>query len=204
MAFSAYKNLATVIKEFQLHYEQADLEKITPVVAPTLLKEAIDFDLEELAYDSSEAIICETLIFPILREAWKPFRKELMLWSHQPMEAENGLSGTPDYLFAKQSELGKIVMDKPYIAIVEAKKDDFTGGWGKCAVEMYTAQQINQNADLKIFGIVSNGKTWEFGYLEKNTLVRYKDIVSINELNELYSIITHILTLCKNQIQHTV
>ena len=203
MAFPEYKNLASVLKKFQLHYEQADLEDVLPIPAPLLLKEAIAFDLKELAYDSSEAIICETLIFPVLREAWKSFRNELMLWSHQPMEAGTGLSGTSDYLFAKQSELGRIVMDKPYVAIVEAKRDDFTGGWGQCAAEMYTAQQINQNPALKIFGIVSNGKSWEFGYLSQTVVVRYKNIFTINALDELFSVITHLLTICKNQVHHS-
>ncbi len=200
MSFSAYKNVASVIKEFNLHYEQANLGEVPSLQAPDLLKQAIEFDLQELAYDSSEAIICETLIFPVLREVWKPFRRELMLWSHQPIELPGGLSGTPDYLFAKQSAMGKIVMDKPYVAIVEAKRDDFTGGWAQCLAEMYTAQQINERSDMKIFGIVSNGKTWEFGYLSHQNFTKYNEAVSINDLNELFSILYHILSVCSSQV----
>lgn len=201
MAFSAYKNLATVVKEFNLHYQQGILADVLPIEAPLLLKEAIAFDLRELACDSSEAIACETLIFPVLREVWKPFTKELMLWSHQPIDAANDLVGTPDYLFAKQSELGKIVMGKPLVAIVEAKKDDFTGGWGQCLIELYAAQQINENVNLRIFGIVSNGLYWQFGSLHQNVFTKYEQKCDVNDLDEIFSILTHILTVCKNQIQ---
>ena len=131
MASSDYKPLAAVIQEFQLHYQETSFQPSQTVVAPEALKET--FNMKEMAYDVSEAMICEAILFPVLREVWKPFRKELMLWSHTAISYNETLSGTPDYLFAKQSELGKIVLDKPYVAIVEAKKDDFTSDWGDSA-----------------------------------------------------------------------
>ena len=159
MSFSEYNSLPAVLKEFSLHYQEKALEDYLAIPAPSNLKEEIAFNLTELAY---EAIVCETLIFPVLKAAWKPFTKELMLWSHQAIEFDSKLSGIPDYLFSKQSELGKIVMDKPFVAVVEAKKDDFSGGWGQCAAEMYAASQINDNLEIVIFGIVTNGRFWEF------------------------------------------
>ncbi len=200
MAFSEYKSLASVLREFRLHYQEQSFGKWQTVPAPLILKEEIAFNLSELAYDGSEAIVCETLIFPVLKEAWKPFTKELMLWSHQPIELNGSLSGTPDYLFAKQSEFGKIIMDKPFVAVVEAKKDDFTGGWGQCAAEMYAAQQLNGNPDLQLFGIVSNGRFWEFGNLQRTTFTRYQEISDINNLDELYSLLFSILSICKAQL----
>lgn len=199
MSFSEYTQLPLVLKEFSLHYQEKSLDNYPLIPVPISLKEEINFNLEELAYGGSEAIICETLIFPLLKAAWKPFTKELMLWSHQAMELNSQLSGIPDYLFSKQSALGKIVMDKPFVAIVEAKKDDFSGGWGQCAAEMYAASQINDNPDQAIFGIVTNGKFWEFSYLQHDIFYKYKQNANINDLACLFSILTYILTTCKSQ-----
>ncbi len=201
MAFSTYKSLAAVIKEFQLHYAEAPFDRLlAPITAPSELKNTIDFNMKELVYDASEAMIGECILFPILREAWKPFRKELALWSHTAISYNEVLSGTPDYLVAKQSALGKIVLDKPYIAIVEAKKDDFTSGWGQCAVELYVAQQINANPDLELFGIVSNGLYWQFGSLQRNAFTKYEQVYNVKELDELYTTLVSILTICKSQL----
>ncbi|MDQ6956907.1 MAG: hypothetical protein Q9M21_06895 [Mariprofundaceae bacterium] len=199
MSFSEYKSLSAVLKEFSLHYQEKTLEDHPLLQAPISLKEEIAFNLAELAYDGSEAIVCETLIFPILKAAWKPFTKELMFWSHQAIELTSKLSGIPDYLFSKQSELGKIVMDKPFVAIVEAKKDDFSGGWGQCAAEMYAASEINAAPEIPIFGIVSNGRFWEFSCLHQAVFYKYKQGSDINNLDELFSILTHILSICKQQ-----
>jgi len=201
MAFTEYKNLASVLKEFSLHYREQILEHDTALPAPANLAVEITFNLNELAYDSSEAMICETLIFPILRAVWKPFIQELMLWSHQTIEFNSKLSGIPDYLFAKKSALGKVVMDKPFVAVVEAKKDDFSAGWGQCAAEMYAAVQLNDNAAIQVFGIVSNGKFWEFASLQQGVFVKYQQSGDVYKLDELFSILSAVLLCCQKQLQ---
>jgi hypothetical protein len=201
MAFTEYKNLASVLKEFSLHYQEDILEHDTTLQAPASLAADIAFNLTELAYDSSEAMICETLIFPILRAVWKPFIQDLMLWSHQAIEFNSKLSGIPDYLFAKKSELGKVVMDKPFVAVVEAKKDDFSAGWGQCAAEMVAAVQLNENADIQIFGIVSNGKFWEFACLRQGIFYKYPQSGDVYKLDELFAMLSAILLCCHQQLQ---
>ena len=37
------------------------------------MQQDIVFTLKEVAYDVSEAAICENLIYPILKEAWKRY-----------------------------------------------------------------------------------------------------------------------------------
>ncbi|TAL21798.1 MAG: hypothetical protein EPN94_12170 [Nitrospirae bacterium] len=203
MAFTEYKNLAAVLKEFSLHYQEKSLDYDAALQAPANLATEITFNLTELAYDSSEAIICETLIFPILKAAWKPFIHELMLWSHQAIELNSKLSGIPDYLFAKKSALGKIVMDKPFVAIVEAKKDDFSAGWGQCSAEMVAALQLNGNVDIQVFGIVSNGKFWEFASLQRGVFYKYQQSGDVYKLDELFSMLSAILLSCQLQLQAT-
>jgi hypothetical protein len=195
MSFSDYKQLSAVIKEFRLHYEERVFEIQSPQQVPEWLQNEIAFNLNELPYASSEAFICESLLFPILREVWKPFKNDITLWSHTAINYTEALSGIPDYLFAKRSELGKIVMDSPYIAVVEAKKDDFSAGWGQCAVEMYTLQQMNQVSERQVFGVVSNGDHWEFASLQGKQFIKYTPFYKIYELDSIYTILFNFLAM---------
>ena len=56
-----------------------------------------------------------------------PYVEIFALWSHKPLEYDSNLSGIPDYLISKRSGLGKIIFEVPYVAVVEAKKDDLVG-----------------------------------------------------------------------------
>ena len=197
MPFRTYRTLGEVLKKYQIMYQEDSF--VIPEnrsVAPDRLKEEIAFTRREIPYDISEAAICENIIYPVLREVWKQFAGTLTIWSHQPIELNEELSGIPDYIFAKKSVLGKIVFDAPYVAVVEAKRDDFTGGWAQCALEMYTMQQLNQDTRL-VFGVVSNGDTWEIGSLEAKTFYLYRERFDINALDDLFSALTHVLDSCK-------
>jgi hypothetical protein len=198
-AFSEYKQLSAVLQEFRLQFVEEKFEIIIPAQASAQLHEEIAFNRAEMPYNSTEALICESILFPVLREAWKGFHKSITLWSHQAIALNAEISGTPDYLFAKRSALGKIVLDKPYIAVVEAKRDDFTAGWGQCAVEMVVAQGINGTPHNLVFGIVSNGDYWEFAGLRGSEFVQYTNTYKIEELNEIFSVITSMLTIAERQ-----
>ena len=85
MAFTSFSSLSQVIKKYQIRY----VEELFPVFeikkAPEVLQEDITFILKNVTYDISEPAICENLIYPILKSAWRPFSKELDIWSHQPI-----------------------------------------------------------------------------------------------------------------------
>lgn len=197
MAFRTYKTLGEVLKAFRLTYELASFPaKTGKVVAPAQLHIEVEFTLNEVPYSVSEAAICENLIYPVLREVWKPFSKVFSIWSHQPIELNAELTGIPDYIIARRSELGFIVFDAPYVAVVEAKRDDFTLGWAQCALEMYTIQQLN-NDTRPVFGIVSNGETWEIAWLENAIVKQYRERFDINQLDDLFSALTYVLETCK-------
>ena len=140
-----------------------------------------------MAYNISEPAICENLIYPILKATWRPFSKELAIWSHHPIVFTEELSGIPDYLISRRSALGKIVLDYPLLAVVEAKKDDFMAGWTQCGSEMYAIQQLNKEPNQRVFGIISNSETWEFAQLSQNTFTLFIQRYDIQELDVLYS-----------------
>jgi hypothetical protein len=194
MAFTSFKSLSEVIKKFQVKYVEESFPVFEICQAPEVLREDISFTLQNVAYNISEPAICENLIYPILKAAWRPFSKDLALWSHQPIEFNEELSGIPDYLISRRSELGKIVLDFPLLAVVEAKKDDFKAGWAQCGSEMYAIQQLNQLPEQRVFGIVSNGETWEFAQLLHNTFTMYNQRYDIQELDILYSVLKTVYT----------
>jgi len=109
------------------------------------------------------------------------------------------LSGTPDYMIAKKSPLGKVVCDQPYLLVVEAKKDNFQEGWGQCLVELVAAQKLNQT-ESTIFGIVSNGDKWEFGKLENNQFTKNKTSYTLQDLPFLCGALENILVQCELQL----
>jgi hypothetical protein len=197
MAFTTYKSLADVLKKYRIRYEKEDFVITKKVNASTALKEDIQFNLEEIAYDVSEAAICELIINPILRAAWKPYADVLAFWVRQPLNYDDELTGIPDYMFSKRSDLGKIIFETPYVAAVEAKRDDFTGGWAQCTLEMYAIQQMNNDPDLTILGIVSNGETWQFGKLTGNTFTEFRNTYTLENIDDLLSALSSIFEFYK-------
>lgn len=85
---------------------------------------------------------------------------------------DNRLNGFPEYILARRSPLGKVVFDKPYLLLMEAKQDNFEAVWAQCLAEMIAAQRLNQEPPITVFSIASNGISWQFGKLEGNQFVR--------------------------------
>ena len=125
----------------------------------------------------------------------------MKLWSHAPIAFDELLSGTPDYLIAKQSPFGSESIGDPILITVEAKKDDFVLGWGQCAAEMVAAQKINLEDGMTIFGIVTNGETWEFGKLDATLFTRHPYPYTIGDLDKLFGALSYIMEECAKQVR---
>lgn len=201
MSFNQFKSLPDVLKKYALILEEIEWQNFPQITAPEILKQELDFTLNNVPYSFSEAAICENLIYPILKQAWKPYADTLAIWSQAPLNYTKELSGISDYLIAKRSPLGRIVFDLPYIAVAEAKKDDFTAGWGQCGAEMVAMQNINGDVNLPVYGIVSNGEIWEFAQLENQSFILYKQRFDIANLDSLFSVLTALLEFCKQRIK---
>ncbi len=211
MAFTSYKNLEMLVKVFQLTYQENDFIIESKLPLNDYFKQRFEILLREGIIDNSEAAICENLIVPILTETWYSYKDEFLLWSHQTLTYNEDLSGVPDYLLAQKSPLGKIVFEQPFFVAVEAKKDDFTAGWGQCGAEMVACQKINQLEGATIFGIVSNGKMWEFaklsaprsGSLRDRLFTKNIKPYIIYDLDELFGAVNYIFEQCKLQLAVT-
>ncbi|MDY6806103.1 MAG: hypothetical protein SXA11_20190 [Cyanobacteriota bacterium] len=200
MTFTYYKNLAMVLKAFELTYREKNFIIESKFPLNDYFKQRFEILLREGIVDNSEAAICENLIAPILTEIWYGYKEKFLLWSHQTLIYDEDLSGVPDYLLAHKSPLGKIVFDKPFFVAREAKKDDFTAGWGQCGAEMVACQKINEIEGQTIFGIVSNGKIWEFAKLSDRLFTKNIQPYTIYDLEELFGAVNYVFQQCQLQL----
>ncbi|MBV6622170.1 MAG: hypothetical protein KI793_04305 [Rivularia sp. (in: Bacteria)] len=197
MAFSNYKSISAVVKKFQIKYslENFMLEVDFPVKES--FREELDLLFADGVVDNSEDAICENLIYPVLKEVWKFYRSKLTLWSHQALVYDEDLSGIPDYTVTQRNPLATIIFDKPYFLTVEAKQDKFEEGWGQCLAEMIAVQRLNDDFESDIFGIVSNGKIWQFGKLRLDIFTRNKNLYVIQDLDKLFGAVNYIFQQCE-------
>jgi hypothetical protein len=202
MPFSSYKSLSAVIKKFQIKYVQTNFVIETEFPVKDDFKSELDLLFTDGVIDNSESAICENLIYPVLKEVWKFYRSKLTLWSHQTLIYDEDLSGVPDYIVTQRNPLATIVFDKPYFLTVEAKQDKFEEGWGQCLAEMIAVQRINDDLEKTVFGIVSNGKVWQFGKLNTDIFTRSRNLYTIEELDKLFAAVNYIFQQCELQINN--
>jgi hypothetical protein len=204
MPFSNYKSLGETVKEFQVTYTEANFIAGIEFKIPNGFREDLEFMMREGVVDNSEYAICENLIYPLLKEVWKQYHTKFIWWSHQFLNCDANLTGFPEYILAKRSPLGKIVFDKPYFLLVEAKQDNFDAAWGQCLAEMIAAQRLNENAEIVVFGITSNGDRWQFGKLQANTFTLNSTFYSIQELDKLFAAVNYVFQQCEAQLNTLV
>jgi hypothetical protein len=185
MAFTNYKNIADVLKSFPLSYQEKDFIQNIEFENNEYFANRLNTVIQEGIVFNSEYAICENIISPILTEVWRSYIQDFLIWSHQPLNYDENLSGVPDYVVAQRSPRGKIVLEKPYVIVVEAKKDNFEEGWGQCLAEMLAAQKLNNDPSKKLFGMVSNGKLWEFGVLQEEMFTKNRKYYVLENLEEL-------------------
>ncbi|MEM6402383.1 MAG: hypothetical protein AAF757_19515, partial [Cyanobacteria bacterium P01_D01_bin.116] len=58
-------------------------------------------------------------------------------------------------------------------------------------------QRLNDNFDNDIFGIVSNGKVWQFGKLKLDIFTRNKNLYVIQDLDKLFGAVNYIFQQCE-------
>jgi hypothetical protein len=200
VAFSDYKSLAQVQEEFQIKYQEADFVTQLGVKVPAVFCEEFDFNLTTMDAFSSEAARCELVIFPVLREIYKRYCSLSALWVQKSFAIDAQLSGTPDYMLSRKSELGKNVLGVPLLLLVEAKRNDFEQGWGQCLAELIAADRMNQHS-RPVYGIVTDGKLWEFGRLEHQVFTKNLASYTITDLDVLFCILNGLFDLATRNLE---
>lgn len=200
MSYNQYKNIAQVLGDFPLTYQEENFIQENPLEIDDYFRNRFELVLREGVVFNSEYAICEGVIFPILIEIWQKYKDKLLIWSHQPLNFDERLSGIPDYIVAKRSPRGKIVFESPYLILVEAKKDNFEEGWGQCLAELVAAQKMNSNQNSRLFGIVSNGKLWEFAVLQQMEFIKNVKYYVLEDLQLLMEALNFIFSNSFEQV----
>jgi hypothetical protein len=200
MPFTDYARIGDVALAYRIVLRDEKFVTLRDRPISTILREDLAFAENHAAYKISEEAVCENLIYPILKEVWKSYLQDLMLWSHEQLRFDSDLSGTPDYFISRLSPLGRWIMEPPYIVVIEAKRDDFVRGWGQCLAALLAAQKLNSLPELTLYGIATNGLTWEFGKLEGATLTREPLPFSLRNLEELCAALHFVFEQCQSQV----
>jgi len=202
MAFSDFKSINMVIKKYpvKIRREKFLSDDITLAI-PNWFMENLNFVIQNKSINDSEFFLCEVFIYPFLQEVWKK-HTTMQLWSHQAICFNQELSGEPDYLFSSVTkEAVTHIINSPILTVVEAKKENFTEGWGQCLAEMIACQKINDNPDIIIFGIVTTGEFWRFGKLHGDTFTENTLPVSIENPSKIMGCLEYVMNECESQLQ---
>ncbi len=207
MAFSDFKSISQVQQAYQVRYLEEHFILASGLEPSLGFRSELEFSLENLDVFTSEAARSETIIFPVLREVYKSFVDKFSLWIQKAIFFDTALSGTPDYLIGTKSELGKTVLETPLILVAEAKKNDFEQrpcpsgaclgsreGWAQCLAELIAAQKINDDTTKIVYGIVTDGKVWEFAKLEERVFTKHVQSFTVDDLPELFGALHFILS----------
>ncbi len=186
MAFSDFKTISEVQEKFRIKYASNDIFHVEAKNPSEQFLQELEFSRQYIDVFASEGSRCEVVIFPILREVYKDYAERYGLWVKKSIIYDETLSGTPDYLIATRSELGMTVVGTPLVILVEAKKNDFEQGWGQCLAELVAAQKINDDSDFPVYGVVTDGKLWEFGQLVGDTFIQNRTSFTIDNLPILF------------------
>jgi hypothetical protein len=201
MPIGSYTSIRDVARAYQITGVPEDFVVPLELTLSAHFRSDLAFAQSYLGSDSSEFAICESLIYPVLKEVWRSsFTADFMLWSHETLDYSAELSGTPDYFLARRSPLGIFVVDKPYLLVVEAKRDDFARGWGQCLAAMLAAQKLNDMPEQTLHGIATNGRFWEFGKLHAATFTRDNRAFALQDLDLLCAAVYYMFAQCRQQL----
>ena len=90
----------------------------------------------------------------------------------------------------------------PFLCVSEAKKDDFDKGLAQCLVELYACGEINAAAgnEITVFGIVTNGASWQFYRREVGGEVFETSTFSIARPPDILGILDHVFAQCEQNL----
>ncbi|RKZ49758.1 MAG: hypothetical protein DRR16_29130 [Candidatus Parabeggiatoa sp. nov. 3] len=202
MAFRDYKHISQVQQEFQIIAQEERFIIPQDVELPPQFVQEFSFNQQYFDLYASEGSRTELIISPFIREVYKTYAQDYELWVQKSLHCDDKLQGTPDYILATRSELGKRVLAKPLLVMVEAKRNDFEEGWGQCLAELIAAQTLNKAPSRPVYGIVTDGKRWEFGKLVQKLFSENVEAYPIEQVQHLYSALHslfHLATTAGNE-----
>jgi hypothetical protein len=185
-------NLAEALKLLKLDTLTPWRLTPTPLPPTPLLEQHLQRVQETFAIRSSEAgrvMIADALLTEIgVRHT------PLRIWKEASLSTDT-LTGFADYMVAPRRDY----LETPLLCAVEAKKDDFEQGTAQCLAELSACRWNNQQAgkECDVYGIVTNGNTWQFYRYTLAGEVFETPPYSITDLPGLLGVLDHIFAACE-------
>ncbi|MBV7337548.1 hypothetical protein KFU94_56840 [Chloroflexi bacterium TSY] len=194
MSFSAFETIDEVQTLYNIIDRQVEFIIEQPFALSSEFLTVYKFNAENVHTEASEAARRETIIYPVLAEAFRLHADMLSLFIEKAMpdSGDEKLSGTPDYLIGKRSPLGRAVLSSPLLTVIEAKQNNFNKGWAACLAEMIAMQLINSDSTMPVYGIVTDGPDWDFGRLTSNILERDRHRFHTIDLERLLGAVNYV------------
>ena len=173
-----------------------DLSEI-PAITPS------DYLLETMRLSKSlplttEKIISEALVFPILREIKSRNFESIELYSGENLDAdkESGLNGECDFILAKAA--GSVQLKAPLLQVIEAKQGEISKPkpLSQVSAQLIGIRVFNQKANKNIdtiYGVCTSGFEWLFLKLENNEIIIDTQPYFISDLPQLIGILQYIV-----------
>lgn len=165
MSYSQF-TLSSVKRDFKLQTrESRDIFADIPSAGISdWLKQTYDYGLDVALASDSEKARSEMIIAPMLLELKKQ-ASDINLFSGVDFNVDEslGLNGVCDFLITASRET--LAVESPVLVVVEAKKENITGGLGRCIASMYASQLFNERDEFSlsaIYGVVTTGSVWKF------------------------------------------
>ncbi len=203
MSYTSFESLREVTKEFKIKVKTEEFLKTKEFEINEYFMKQLKRNLQDRATIASEASICEKLISPIIKEV--AYFNNVTVWSHIQFDLKDNdvLTGYPDFIAGIKSEYDDMSLGSPILCLAEAKKEDFTKGWAQVTAEMYAAYKMNENENkaVPVYGLVSTGKQWEFGILNKNILTIDTNTYSVSSnMQEVFDVLNWVFCECRKNI----
>lgn len=197
MAYSNF-TLEEVRTAFQLETVESIgiFSKIGPVVPRPHFTEELAKKVPLATAINTEKARSELIVADVLFELREHFKPRISLFSgiEFSVDDEKGLTGVCDFLISLSPS--QIVLEAPVIMLVEAKKENLTGGLGQCVAEMLAAQRFNAEKGNNIpciYGAVTSGTDWLFLKLVEKCLQIDLIIYQIAQCDKILGILTNMV-----------
>jgi hypothetical protein len=132
------------------------------------------------------------------------FEEAIQPYTHLKVFKETTIQGTDmgglvDYLISRDGKVPTL----PFVCVSEAKKDDFEKGLAQCLVEMQVCAERNtlENHEITLFGIVTNGSTWQFYKRDVSGVVYESSTYGISHIETILAILDSIFAECDKNTQ---
>jgi hypothetical protein len=181
-------------------FKEVGVEELTKWKVDFKPISATEFFAERLnrldVFDLTRNETAKTLVIDAFLEEALQSHRNLKAWKEPLLESET-LNGIADYLITKR----RGYLDLPFLCAVEAKKDDFEQGLAQCLVEMKACKEANlaNGKIIDIFGIVTNGTTWEFYKMTNDNVFTGRAFIA-DEPDDLLGMLNYVFTECEKNI----